>query len=73
MYGDYRLPEPSLEPPEPEIIGCCEHCREDICKGDEIVEFDGVQYHEDSFRDIAFGILRDRYGAMVCVAGEASW
>lgn len=72
MRDFYRVPEPSLEPPEPKIVGTCECCRDDICEGDEIVEFEGAQYHKDCFEDAAVSILHDRYGAMAMVAGEAS-
>lgn len=68
MSGIYSQPEPSLEPPEPVIVGTCEHCGEDINEGDEIVEFSGATYHRDCFVDCAPTILFDRYGAMASVA-----
>lgn len=73
MYTGHGMPEPSLDPPEPKVISTCEFCGEDILEGDEIVEFDGVEYHRDCFDDIATSILFDRYGAMARVAEVDRW
>ena len=70
MLGDYRLPERPLEPPEPKIACTCEYCKDDICVGDEMVEFGGATYHKDCFDDIAVRILIEKYGATVHMAGE---
>lgn len=43
MLGLYSVPEPPLDPPEPKIVGRCEHCDEDIYDGDDIVTLEGVQ------------------------------
>lgn len=54
-YYEYGLPERRnwLEPSEPEAIGYCAKCREDIFEGEEIWEINGKWYCEyciDGFR-----------------------
>ena len=34
--------------PEPEVVGICEGCGEDIYEGDDIYDFNGAMIHQDS-------------------------
>ena len=31
-----RIPEPSLEPPEPKPVACCDECGDVLLEGDEL-------------------------------------
>lgn len=33
---------------EPEVVGCCEGCGDDIYSGEDIFDFDGDLLHQDS-------------------------
>lgn len=41
------IPEPSLNPPEPEIVGYCPVCGEEIYKGNKVRFDNGVKIHPE--------------------------
>ena len=63
MSRMYEVPDRNLDPPEDVIYGRCPFCGEDIYEGEEIVELDGCEYHEECFMDMAPRILLEQYGA----------
>ena len=54
-----RIPEPSLEPPEPKVFGYCEHCGGEIYEGETCYRIDGQLIHEDCLRDFAENYFSD--------------
>ncbi len=63
MNGTFRVPDRRLDPPEDVVYGKCPLCGGDIYLGEEIVTFDGEEYHEECFMDMAPRILLEQYGA----------
>ncbi len=54
--------------PEPAVFSTCAYCNEEIVDGENYVDFDGREYHEDCFTEAAEGILFEEYGAERCIA-----
>ena len=73
MRGMIKVPDRNLEPPEPVIYGRGPFCGEEIYLGEEIVELDGFEYHEECFMDMAPRILLEQYGARRGVAEVATY
>ena len=73
MRGMINVPDCKLEPPEEVVYGVCPLCGEDIYLGEEIVELDGDEYHEECFMDMAPRILMEQYGARRGLAEVATY
>lgn len=56
--------------PEPKAVYRCKYCETDIVEGDEYVEVDDDYYHYDCLEDVAVGLLFDKLGLLIEVAGD---
>ena len=53
---DY-IPERPIDPPEPDPIGYCPYCGQEIYKGDEVLKHGDDLVHEDCAHDYALKLL----------------
>lgn len=69
-YASYSIdiPESCLLPPEPKTAYICKCCKEPIYAGDEMITLDDEHYHTDCFKESAFELLTEKYGAVTGVA-----
>lgn len=49
--GYFNIPEPSLYPPEPVIIGYCAKCRGELYQGEQAVSEDGERMCMNCFEN----------------------
>ena len=57
--GYFNIPEPSLEPPDPVIIGYCSKCKGELYQDDPTVYEDGKRMCVDCFRERVEQLLRN--------------
>lgn len=47
--------------PEPESIGTCKWCQEDIVTGEKYAEINGMMFHADCLEDMSAGKLAELF------------
>lgn len=57
--GYFNIPEPSLEPPDPVIIGYCSKCKGELYQDEPTVYEDGKRMCVDCFRERVEQLLRN--------------